>query len=150
MTEIMLTEEQLKKFKIAFDKFDANKNGVITIEELCELMVELGHTDITEEEADNMMIELDEDESGDIDFAEFLSVMVKRLMFVGNEEEIIAAFKVFDKNEDGVIDSNELKTVLSTLGQRLTLKDCEELVSAADSDHDGQINYREFAKLLST
>ena len=44
-----------------------------------------------------MIREVDEDEKGSVTFHEFLSLMVRRLSPSDNEEELVMAFKVFDR-----------------------------------------------------
>lgn len=44
-----------------------------------------------------MIREVDEEEKGCVTFPEFLSLMVRRLSPSDNEEELLEAFKVFDR-----------------------------------------------------
>ena len=144
-----MTEEQLVMYKRAFARFDRDGDGIITIDELRAIVEELGHT-TTEAELTSLMQEMDTDENGTVEFAEFLAMMARRLMLSDNEEEILQAFKVFDKDGNGVLSAQELTGVLTTLGEKLSPEECQELLELADQDHDGQIDYREFVKLLLT
>uniref|UniRef100_A0A8C0Q5I9 EF-hand calcium-binding domain-containing protein 11 n=1 Tax=Canis lupus familiaris TaxID=9615 RepID=A0A8C0Q5I9_CANLF len=72
-------------------------------------------------------------------------------------EEQVAEFKeafcLFDKDGDGAITTQELGTVMRSLGQNPTeaeLRDMEvdEMIRAADVDGDGQVNYEEFVHML--
>lgn len=47
------------------------------------------------------------------DFAEFITLMARKMHDTDSEEEIREAFKVFDKNNDGHISAAELKHVMS-------------------------------------
>ena len=51
--------------------FDADGGGSISVDELQEIFEQLGQFK-TEEEINNMIKEVDEDKSGEIDFEEFL------------------------------------------------------------------------------
>lgn len=51
------------------------------------------------------------------------------------------AFKVFDKDGDGLITSAELRSVMRNLGEELTDEECDELIEEADLDGDGMINF---------
>ena len=104
-----LTEQQLADYKIAFSHFDKNDDGFISTDELRQVIEELGHT-ATDAELNAMIQEMDDDNSGAIDFAEFLALMARRLMLSDNEEEILEAFRVFDK--DGTLVVNEDKKYL--------------------------------------
>ena len=144
-----MTEEQLADYKLAFAHFDKDADGMITIDELKQIVEELGHS-ASENEWTAIMQEIDIDSNGVVDFAEFLAMMARRLMLSDNEEEILEAFKVFDKDNNGELSADELKAVLTTLGEKLTAEECDEILALADSDHDGVINYREFVRLLLT
>ena len=56
-------------------------------------------------------------------------------------EEIADAFKIFDKNGDGFINAQELRQVMTSLGEHLTEKELEDMMKEADTDGDGLINY---------
>lgn len=49
--------------------------------------------------------------------------------------------RVFDKNNDGLISSNELRHVMTSLGERLTEEEVDDMIKEADLDGDGQVNY---------
>ena len=55
--------------------------------------------------------------------------------------EITDAFKIFDKNGDGFINAQELRQVMTNLGEHLTEKELEDMMKEADTDGDGLINY---------
>ena len=66
------------------------------------------------------------------------------------EEDLIEAFKIFDKDENGVISTAELRYILTTLGERLIEKEADEMIREADTDGDGFINYHEFVNIIMT
>lgn len=49
--------------------------------------------------------------------------------------------RVFDKNNDGLISSNELRHVMTSLGERLSEEEVDDMIKEADLDGDGQVNY---------
>ena len=79
--------------------------------------------------------------NGQIDFEEFLVLMAVKLKDSDPEDELQEAFRVFDKDGDGVINEIELKQVMIVLGVNLTDKEIGEMIRLADADGDGQINY---------
>ena len=110
-------------------------------------MRSLGQTP-TEAELHDMINEVDNDGSGTIDFAEFLSLMSKKMKDADSEEGLMAAFKVFDKDGNGFISAAELRHVMTNLGEKLTEEEVEEMIKEADFDGDGQVNYDEFVKMM--
>lgn len=48
---------------------------------------------------------------------------------------------MFDKNNDGLISSNELRHVMTSLGERLSEEEVDDMIKEADLDGDGQVNY---------
>jgi calmodulin len=58
------------------------------------------------------------------------------------------AFKIFDKNKNGFIEAKELRSITTTLGQRLTDKEFEEFWNEADQDKNGKLDYNEFIKIM--
>lgn len=48
---------------------------------------------------------------------------------------------MFDKNNDGLISSTELRHVMTSLGERLSDEEVDDMIREADLDGDGQVNY---------
>lgn len=72
---------------------------------------------------------------------------------VGLTEEQVSefkeAFKLFDKDLDGKITSNELGIVMRSLGQRPTDQELKNMVTIVDQDGNGTIEFNEFLNLMS-
>ncbi|KAH7373648.1 hypothetical protein KP509_17G067100 [Ceratopteris richardii] len=68
------------------------------------------------------------------------------------DEELIAAFHVFDRDRDGFISPTELQTVLRSLGflQANHLSACVEMIKRADQNGDGRIDFMEFKRMLTS
>ncbi|ODQ67419.1 calmodulin [Nadsonia fulvescens var. elongata DSM 6958] len=142
-----LTEQQITEFKEAFSLFDKNSDGQITSKELGTVMRSLGQNPSESELAD-MINEVDADGDGTIDFPEFLTMMARKMKDTDSEEEIREAFKVFDRDNSGSISAQELKHVMTSIGEKLTDEEIEEMIREADKDGDGCIDYNEFVQLM--
>ena len=142
-----ISEQAIKEFKEAFDIFDKDKDGYITIKELDQIMKKLGQAP-TESELQNMINEVDIDGNGTIDFREFLGIMTKKLKETDSEDELIEVFKIFDSDGNGLINSNELLNVMVTLGEDINKEDINDLIKEVDHDGDGFINFEEFIRLI--
>ena len=77
-----------------------------------------------------------------------MNLMSKRGKEGDTEEDLIDAFKVFDKDGNGFISAVELRHVMTSLGEKLSDEEVDEMIKEADTDNDGQINYHEFVKMM--
>ncbi|XP_042835637.1 troponin C, skeletal muscle isoform X1 [Panthera tigris] len=138
------------EFKAAFDMFDADGGGDISVKELGTVMRMLGQTP-TKEELDAIIEEVDEDGSGTIDFEEFLVMMVRQMKEDAkgkSEEELAECFRIFDRNADGYIDAEELAEIFRASGEHVTDEELESLMKDGDKNNDGRIDFDEFLKMM--
>ena len=142
-----LSEEQIAEFKEAFSLFDKNGDGTITTKELGTVMRSLG-SNLTEAELQDIISEADVDKSGTVDFPEFLTMMANEIKDSEKEEEIREAFRIFDRDGDGFISPEELRHVMTNLGEKLTDEEVDAMIKEADFDNDGQISYEEFVTTM--
>ena len=61
-----------------------------------------------------------------------------------NEQAILGAFKMFDRDGDGKISGAEFKAVMGSLVEKLTDADAEKMMREADKDGDNHLTYEEF------
>ena len=66
-----------------------------------------------------------------------------------NIAEFKEAFSLFDKDGDGTITTDELGTVMRSLGQNPTENELNELVEEADADGSGTLDFEEFLELMA-
>uniref|UniRef100_U5EQS4 Putative calmodulin n=1 Tax=Corethrella appendiculata TaxID=1370023 RepID=U5EQS4_9DIPT len=148
LSEYGLTEDQVAEFKEAFMLFDKDEDGTISMAELGVVMRSLGQRP-SETELRDMVREADENGNGTIEFNEFLQLMSKKMKACEGEDELKEAFKVFDKNNDGLISSSELRHVMTNLGEKLSEEEVDDMIKEADMDGDGMVNYNEFVMILT-
>merc|ERR1719189_3560264 len=145
---INLPEEEMEEYREIFSFFDRDGGGTITSVELGQVMRTFGWNP-SEGDLQEMIAEIDQDGNGSISFNEFLYLMTKSVHEDGDiEEEIREAFRVFDREGHGFITVPDLCQVLTTLGDKLTEEESEELLEEADIDGDGNVNYEEFVTML--
>lgn len=63
--------------------------------------------------------------------------------------EFKEAFNVFDKDCDGFITTDELATVMRSLGHNPTKEELDELIKLYDKDESGTIDLEEFMDLMN-
>jgi len=103
----------------------------------------------TEEDIENIVNEVDINKDGKIDFFEFLEKIVERQSIFDSTEDLRIAFSYFDDNGDGKISIDELRDVVTTVGDEvLTQKEVNEMMEGADKDGNGFIDYQEFIQMM--
>lgn len=144
---INLPDDEVAELKEVFDMYDLNKDGVISIRELGTVMRRFGHN-LTEADILEMVKEVDMDNDGFICFNEFALMMSTKVKVTDIEEATRKAFKIFDVDKDGFISSEELLSVMLSLGEEVTKQEVKEMISVADLDDDGLISFDDFRTLM--
>lgn len=144
----LFSDEKILEFRDTFHMFDKNGDGLITSEELGAVMVSLGQRPtITELKA--FIRAVDTDRSGSIDFDEFVDIFARKVT-MDPEAELKEVFCAFDSDSDGFISPSELFNVLKGLGEKITLREAEDMVKEADLNKDGKVDYSEFRAILTS
>ena len=103
---------------------------------------------MSDDEVQQLLLQMDTDNSGEIDFNEFKNVMGQSFFKKYSRHEMEAAFKKFDADNNGFITANELHHILTRMGRQLSPKEVENIIKSVDSSGDGKISFNEFCKLF--
>jgi Ca2+-binding EF-hand superfamily protein len=77
------------------------------------------------------------------------SMLVKYSKSITNNLKNFTIFSFrFDCDSEGMICVEELKFIMSNLPVKVSSQEIDEMVSAADLDGDGKINFQEFRKMI--
>ncbi|SNX82353.1 probable Myosin regulatory light chain cdc4 [Melanopsichium pennsylvanicum] len=133
------------EYKEAFALFDKKGTGTISRESLGDLLRALGQNPTQAEVAD-----LANAAPKDIDYASFLNILNRPNGFkpAGTPEEFIRGFQVFDKDGNGFIGAGELRYVLTSLGEKLSDEEMDELLKGVQVHPDGNIHYESFVRQI--
>eukprot|EP00173_Palmaria_palmata_P002152 Plantae.Rhodophyta-Palmaria_palmata.ctg23364.p1 GENE.Plantae.Rhodophyta-Palmaria_palmata.ctg23364~~Plantae.Rhodophyta-Palmaria_palmata.ctg23364.p1 ORF type:complete len:154 (-),score=39.04 Plantae.Rhodophyta-Palmaria_palmata.ctg23364:154-615(-) len=142
-----LSGEKVDECRQAFNVFDKNGDGDISLNELGSVLRSLGQKP-TKKSVRLMIKKVDADGSGTIDFDEFLTLMAAKLKHQDLRSEMLKSFKLFDKDGSGKISANELEAVLRGFGQSLTPEEIEDTLREADKNNDGEIDIQEFIEMM--
>lgn len=142
-----LSDEQIEEYKDAFSLFDRDNNGIITTRELSAIMRSLGFNP-TEEELQTMINNVDYDGNGVIDFPEFVKLMEDQKKPDEREADMMLAFRIFDADNKGYIESAELRYIILNMDNKIPQDELDELISIADLGRDRKITYQEFLDLV--
>ena len=136
-----LSAEAEAELRAAFDAYDVNQDGQISLQELERALRALGCRE-AQSEARRIMAAADGDKSGAISFAEFAATA--RATFERGEGALRAAFALFDADANGFIDRSEFSNVVSRPGVA-SGGSVDKMFAAADADGDGRVSFQEFA-----
>eukprot|EP00697_Spironema_sp_BW2_P016905 gnl/Spiro4/8413_TR4415_c0_g1_i1.p2 gnl/Spiro4/8413_TR4415_c0_g1~~gnl/Spiro4/8413_TR4415_c0_g1_i1.p2 ORF type:complete len:173 (-),score=51.72 gnl/Spiro4/8413_TR4415_c0_g1_i1:116-592(-) len=155
MHSSQISPDQLQELREAFSLFDKEGDGSITTNHLPAVMRSLGQL-VNVDKMQKLIMEMDPDGNGSVDFSEFVTMMAPRLPAADDDEpkkkkqenRLTKAFKRFDTDDKGVISAAELREMMTSLGEKLTEEEADEMLRDADVDGDGQIDYAAFVQLL--
>ena len=129
-------EEFWKEMFVLFDKED---NNYLTLEQLKKYLSAVGIL-IELKDFYKKLEEFDPQKNRKFTF-EMIWENFKDCKII-TDEEIVEAFKAFDK--DGKINKEELKYVMTNLGDKIREEDAEKLLSKFQIDEQGNLDYKEF------
>ena len=143
-----LTEMEIALYKEAFQIFDKHSEGYISSNELGTIMSSLGFN-ISDEDLNEITNIYDNEQNNNmIDFISFLGIISKKKGNIYKEEDLIDAFRIFDKEGNGKISSKELLYVMMSSGEDFNENYIKELINESSMEHDEFIDYQKFVKLL--
>ncbi|XP_074370730.1 calcium-dependent protein kinase 20-like isoform X1 [Apium graveolens] len=139
-----LSEDEIAGLKQMFKMIDTDNSGHITLEELQKGLEKVG-ANLMESEISDLLESADLDNSGTIDYTEFVAAML-HLNKAQKEDHMFAAFTYFDKDGSGYITADELQHACEQFG--LGSDQLEVIMHEVDKDNDGRIDYSEFVAMM--
>ena len=143
-----LSVDEVEEIKEAFDLFDTDNSGAISVNELLAAMKSMGF-DVKHGVVYAMVSDLDADGSGEIEFGEFLDVMTQRMNESTSREDIQRVFNLFDKDRNGTLEVDDLKRSAKDCGIELSEVDAREIIQRGDLDGDGVVNVEDFYNVMT-
>lgn len=146
-----LPKDQVVLLKNAFDAFDQEKNGFISVTMVGTILAMLGHQ-LDEKMLNEIVAEVDEDGSGQIEFEEFCTLAARFLVEEDAEamqQELKEAFRLYDKEGNGYITTAVLREILKELDDKITNEDLDMMIEEIDSDGSGTVDFDEFMEVMT-
>jgi calmodulin len=114
-----------------------------------DVMNELGQK-LNKDELEEMFAKVDESGDGKVDFGEFLVMIADKIKDSNKaiEDTLMDAFRAFDKDSSGDMHIGELRKLMTSLGDSISVEDFDFLMADAELDEDGKFNYEEFIRLM--
>jgi calcium-dependent protein kinase len=125
---------------------DTDGNGTLSRDEVLFGFEEHFGVGITSGQVDQMFLAVDVDNSGEIDYTEFVMATMNEKELITNEK-LKAAFKIFDTNGNGTIGPSEINKVLNN-SAAFSEERIEQLISEVDVNNDGEISFDEFCVMM--
>lgn len=161
-----MDEGFIQKCREAFNTFDADGSGTIDTQEMKLLLEAIGESP-TEEELFRFMAEVDEDGTGEIEFAEFLRAFEKqhsKTRDLDEEDEIKNAFMALggdvvvdkkgtvERDDDGQSTTIAIVTLAAlkelVRGQFSMTINVDKLVESLDKEQKGGLDFEQWYQLF--
>ena len=148
-----LEQDEIKVLKLCFNLFDVKKQNFLSSDDLDDILRAMGFRP-SKEELQEILEEIDEDGSGEIEFGEFCQLCAKFLVEEPDEEtmkaELKEAFRVYDRDGAGFITTGQLREIIAELDPRLTSEDLDGIIEEIDEDGSGTMDFDEFCQMMMT
>jgi len=135
----MLSKNDSTDLMKAFQSLDQDCNGIITRDELIVGYQKI-YGDLPEDEVakivDELLEKVDINEEGAVNFTEFLVAAANRDKLL-HKKQIQKVFKIFDDDNNGFIEWNELKSTLA--GVNISDDEYRMLIIQYDKNGDGKV-----------
>ncbi|GBL49753.1 hypothetical protein CAJCM15448_20270 [Candidozyma auris] len=135
-----------KTYKDAFALFDKKGTGKIPVEHLGDLLRAVGQNP-TLAEISELQSTI---KAPEFDFETYEKIINRPDGFkpLGLPEDYIKGFQVFDKEQTGYIGVGELRYILTSIGEKLTDAEVDELLKGVNVTAEGNVDYVEFVKSI--
>eukprot|EP00746_Dinoflagellata_sp_MGD_P103263 gnl/MRDRNA2_/MRDRNA2_42671_c0_seq2.p1 gnl/MRDRNA2_/MRDRNA2_42671_c0~~gnl/MRDRNA2_/MRDRNA2_42671_c0_seq2.p1 ORF type:complete len:1043 (-),score=216.35 gnl/MRDRNA2_/MRDRNA2_42671_c0_seq2:113-3097(-) len=147
---VVFSPQERSLLKSYFELHDVDRSGNISISELLLVVDDMDRTPQPGSEDEKKLLQLfeecDRDESGELDFSEFLHLIESYYLSVYTR-----VFNTQDKDRSGSISIDELAGALEELenaGFRANASDAKRLYNTIDKDGDGVLEFDEFCDLM--
>lgn len=142
---VQASPEDIRELKDLFMSLDVNGDGSLTFEEIKKGL----ESKVNGEAILDIMKSADTDGSGEINYTEFLAATMDANVFM-REDYLRTAFAMFDKDNSGKIDNEEVIALLQgeDLGTYISKEAIGSALKEIDSNGDGEIDFEEFMEMM--
>jgi len=148
LVSYLATQEEKSELLKTFQLLDTNSDGKLTREEIINGYRTIFGSENPEEDADAILKQLDNNNSGTIDYSEFVIATINRqtLLSKGRLEQ---AFKIFDQDGNGYITADELREIFNPGNTKNIDNDMwKKWIQEVDENSDGKISLSEFKAMM--
>merc|ERR1711964_727791 len=138
-------QAQIQEFKEAFQMIDADRNVIIDVGDLRATYAALGVRNVDQAELEKMVSEA----GAPINFTIFLNMLADKLHGTDPEDVILKAFKIFDKENKGVVSAATMTEVLKSQADRFNDEEIKNFLDLAKPNEEGMIDYKALCYTLT-
>uniref|UniRef100_A0A4W6CIS9 Myosin light chain 11 n=1 Tax=Lates calcarifer TaxID=8187 RepID=A0A4W6CIS9_LATCA len=129
----------------AFTIIDQNRDGIISKDDLRDVLASMGQLNVKNEELEAMIKEA----PGPINFTVFLTMFGEKLKGADPEDVILNAFKVLDPQGTGTIKKQFLEELLTTQCDRFNKDEIKNMWAAFPPDVAGNVDYKNICYVIT-
>jgi len=141
-----LSTNQQRSVAQTFKMMGKESNGLITEDQLYEVLHKID-PGLTRQQCHTIMISVDANSNGIIEFDELLSSRINRKL-ISKEERLRKVFKCLDSDGDRTLTPEEVFSALRSVHKDISVTECKQLMKAADANKDGKIDYEEWLAMF--
>ena len=146
-----LEVDEIKVLKLCFNLFDVRKQDFLSADDLEDILRVFGFRP-SKEELQEILEEIDEDGSGEIEFGEFCQLCAKFLVEEPDEEtmkaELKDAFRLYDREGNGYITTGQIREILMEVDPNIKSEDLDDVIDEIDEDGSGNLDFEAFCRLM--
>jgi len=137
-----LKDEDLEELKRTFEELDADGNGTLSPAEIRQGMEK--HSVAIPPDLDDLMRSCDSDNSGGIDYTEFVAATLTAQQY-RRKSVMWSAFRTFDTDGDGMITKGDLASLLKESEDSSTV---QAVFNQEPFENDGRISFDTFCEVM--
>lgn len=134
-------------WKEVFDLFDVDGNGSLTPMNIRNAMLTLGYNP-KKQMIYQLVSDLDFDESGGVDFQEFVKMMTTKPCEKDTDEDIERVYYMYDNEKKGYITKEDMIEAAQEIKEELTEEEIEIIIQEIDPDGGGNIRKAYWMKFM--
>ncbi|CAF1374156.1 unnamed protein product [Didymodactylos carnosus] len=137
----------LLELKLLFSLFDTNHDGIISQNEIQNVIEATTGTSFQPEQLTAFMKLVDTDNSGDITIDEFTTLMNEHVQqkFLG----LLELFNKFDVDKNGSVDKDEFEQIIKTVDNGISNEQIDLFTSLLDKNDSGNILFIKDTRFLA-
>jgi len=143
-----ISEDDLEEIKERFDMFDKKGDGKVEAFQIIDVLRSCGLNPLTAD-VEKMIID-SELANTRVELEKFCAIYEQVTAQPGQAtyEDMMEAFKTFDRDSAGIISSAELRQILVNIGDSLTDAQADIIVAPHEDVDNGTVGYQQMIKTL--